>query len=433
MKFIFSACILFGNLAAQSAALAQSSMLRVACEGNDVGAEISINGKFKGECPLDIQVGPGTMQLRMVKKVDTLRERVFEQDIRMGEGVVKKIEARLGVAQLTAEGQRMDAERARLAAETQRREQETARIREAERQRQLAQAEQQRRDRLARAAADFKAEGIEAGTGKSFRDCAECPEMVWIPSGQLPQRDAGANPTVGWLNQVNIAYPLAVGKFELTYDEWDACAAEGACSKKPEGLTAEMFSTTHWGRGRQPVIYVSRPEVLVYLAWLSKKTGQDYRLLSFAEFVYAARAGSMTKLPWGDELGSNNANCKNCGSRWDGKQPAPVGSFKPNSWGLHDMIGNVDEMVADCGRASLSYGAAPTDGSPILINCAVTSPSESRKLLGDSFLMLGGNWNEEGGQGIVVNSFYENRSGFTLGLRVARTFQAKAPDGEKVK
>ena len=77
------------------------------------------------------------------------------------------------------------------------------------------------------------------------------------------------------------------------------------------------------------------------MAWLSKITGRPYRLLSEAEWEYAARAGSTTKYPWGDEIGRGNADCDGCGSQWDGKPPAPVGSFAPNAFGLYDMAGNV--------------------------------------------------------------------------------------------
>ena len=97
------------------------------------------------------------------------------------------------------------------------------------------------------------------------------------------------------------------------------------------------------------------------LVLLSQQTGQRYRLPSEAEWEYAARAGSETKYSWGNEIGRNRANCRDCGSRWDFEQTAPVGSFAPNRWGLHDMHGNVYEWVQDCWNDS--YGGAPTDGS----------------------------------------------------------------------
>ena len=395
-------------------------MLRIACEGNDVGAEVSVNGKFKGECPLDMQVGAGTLQLRLVKKVDNLRERMFEQEIRMGDGVVKKVEAQLGPAQFTVEGRRVEGER-------QRQEQEVAKVREENRRREIALAAQQRQEQLVRKLAEFKANGIEPGNGKSFRDCAECPEMVMVPPGRLVQRIPPANSLIGWLNQVNIAYPLAIGKFEVTYDEWDACVADRACK---DATVSRDYSRS--SRGRVPVNLISRADVKVYLAWLSKKTGESYRLLSLAEFIYAARAGRATKLPWGDELGSNNANCKNCGSRWDGEKPAPVGSFKPNDWGLYDMIGNVAEMVADCPSDATKFDVAPKDGSPLLPECRAVPPlGFIRADFGDRFMTMGGAYGDNIDQGVPL--IYENSPSAEVGFRVARTYQPKPLETDKVK
>ena len=148
--------------------------------------------------------------------------------------------------------------------------------------------------------------------------------------------------------------PVAVGKFEVTFGEWDACVAEGACSHVP--------GDGGFGRQRQPVIDVSWNDVTnAYLPWLSRKAGRTYRLLSEAEWEYAARAGSRTVYAWGDEIGAGRANCDRCGSMWDNKQTAPTGSFAPNAFGLHDMHGNVWEWTQDCYQDS--YTGAPADGS----------------------------------------------------------------------
>lgn len=104
MKRIFSALIL-GALAAHSGANAQDSTLRVACTGNDAGAEVTIDGQLKGECPLEVRVRAGTTKLRLVKKVDALHEQVFEQDIRLGDGVVKQVDAVLSAPRLIAGAQ----------------------------------------------------------------------------------------------------------------------------------------------------------------------------------------------------------------------------------------------------------------------------------------------------------------------------------------
>ncbi len=155
---------------------------------------------------------------------------------------------------------------------------------------------------------------------------------------------------------VEIAYPFALGKYEVTFDEWDHCVDEGGCGYRP--------TDRGFGRGSRPVIHVSRLDAEEYLAWLTEATGQTYRLPSNAEWEYAARAGTATARWWGDELGTGRAVCDGCGSRWDDRSTAPVGSFPPNPWGLHDMLSNVSEVVADCWHES--YRGHPTDGSPRL-------------------------------------------------------------------
>src|SRR5262245_63389624 len=110
-----------------------------------------------------------------------------------------------------------------------------------------------------------------------------------------------------------------------------------------------------------PVIDVSYSDAKQYVGWLSQLTGKEYRLLTEAEWEYAARAGGRTGYSWGDDLGVGNANCDGCGSPWDLKQTAPVGSFKPNAFGLYDMHGNVWEWVEDSWHET--YDGAPTDGS----------------------------------------------------------------------
>jgi formylglycine-generating enzyme required for sulfatase activity len=115
----------------------------------------------------------------------------------------------------------------------------------------------------------------------------------------------------------------------VTFDDWDACVADGGCNGyKP--------SDQGWGRGRRPVINVSWDDAKAYVAWLSTKTSKPYRLLREAEYEYATRAGTLTAYPWDNDIGKNNANCERCGSQWDNKQPASVGSFAANRFGLYD-------------------------------------------------------------------------------------------------
>ena len=140
----------------------------------------------------------------------------------------------------------------------------------------------------------------------------------------------------------------------MTFAEWDKCAWAGGCGEyRPDD---EGF-----GRGKRPVIGVNWKDAQAYVAWLSRESGARYRLLSEAEWEYVARAGSETVYSWGDEIGKNRANCEECGSRWDGKQTAPIGSFAANAFGLHDVHGNVREWVQDC--PNRTYAGAPADGS----------------------------------------------------------------------
>ncbi|MDF2181584.1 SUMF1/EgtB/PvdO family nonheme iron enzyme [Neptuniibacter sp. CAU 1671] len=169
------------------------------------------------------------------------------------------------------------------------------------------------------------------------------PEMVILPAGeflmgdQSGQGDDNESP----VNTVRISKPFALSRFEVTYTEYDLFAEETGRSKPDDN---------GWGRDNMPVTNVSWQDAVAYTRWLSERTGQPYRLPSEAEWEYAARAGTNTTYWWGNELRDNMAVCDQCGSQWDGKQAAPVGSFTANPWGLHDMTGNVDEWVADCYR-----------------------------------------------------------------------------------
>ncbi len=190
--------------------------------------------------------------------------------------------------------------------------------------------------------------------GTRFRDCAACPEMVVVPSGSF---NMGSNVSylTGHLpvHRVTIQRDFAVGIHEVTFAEWDACVEAGGCQYRPDDAG--------WGRGRRPVVHIDWFDAKDYLHWLSVVTGKEYRLLSEAEWEYAARAGSKEQYSWGNAIGRNRANCSGCGSQWDGATTAPVGSFEPNAFGLHDMHGNAFEWVEDC--AFETYNGAPSDGS----------------------------------------------------------------------
>jgi formylglycine-generating enzyme required for sulfatase activity/Tfp pilus assembly protein PilF len=191
-----------------------------------------------------------------------------------------------------------------------------------------------------------------------FKECDQCPEMVVVPAVSFtmgsPASEPGRDIDEGPQHRVTIAKPFAVARFPLTFDEWDACVADGGCNGYQPGDQG-------WGRGRQPVINVSWDNATAYVAWLSHKTGKAYRLLTEAEWEYATRAGSTTAYYWGDKIGKGNANCDGCGSKWDNVQTSPVGSFAANAFGLYDMAGNVWQWVDDCYHDN--YDRAPTDGS----------------------------------------------------------------------
>ena len=204
---------------------------------------------------------------------------------------------------------------------------------------------------------------LKRAVGEVFRDAlrsgGEGPEMVVLPTGRfwMGDSDGGGEANEKPVRAVTITRPIAIGKYEVTFSEYEQFAAvTGAERPDAEG----------WGRGNRPVINVSQKDARAYAAWLSEQTGKRYRLPSEAEWEYAARAVTSTAerstiYSWGDEIGRNRANCAGCGSEWDDEKTAPVGSFAANAFGLHDMHGNVWEWVEDCWHDN--YEGAPTDGS----------------------------------------------------------------------
>jgi formylglycine-generating enzyme required for sulfatase activity len=241
---------------------------------------------------------------------------------------------------------------------------------------------------------------------QSFKECTDCPEMVVVPAGSFvmgsPGNEPGHKPSEAPQHKVTIANAFAVSKFELTFAGWDACAAHGDCDPR--------ISDGGFGRNAQPVINVTWNDARQYAAWLSDITGKPYRLLSEAEYEYAARAGSQTAYPWGEDIGTGNANCIDCGGQWNGKQPAPVGSFAANAFGLYDMIGNVWEWVEDCGHED--YNGAPKDGAAWIAekNC------DSRVARGGTFNVLPAAVRSGSRLLLTSSSVY-----FNLGFRVARS------------
>ena len=195
-----------------------------------------------------------------------------------------------------------------------------------------------------------------------------------VPGGAFSMGDLSGE---GWETEIpvhEVAVPaFMLGKYEVTFAQWDACVADGGCEDyEPSDVDWHGFDRRdkeHWqGNSRRrwyghsrPVANISWDDVQLFIDWLNHKTGGGYRLPTEAEWEYAARAGSVTEYGWGDDIGHNQANCRGCGSRWDNNQTAPVGSFAANAWGLHDMHGNVWEWVQDCWNKN--YVGAPGDGS----------------------------------------------------------------------
>ena len=203
---------------------------------------------------------------------------------------------------------------------------------------------------------EWQAERGEVGPteGEVFRDCdgTWCPEMVVVPAGSFmmgsPSGEKGRDADEGPVHRVRISEPFAVGVYEVTFEEWEACRRGGGCSHNPDDKG--------WGWGRRPVIHVSWQDAQAYVRWLSRVTGKAYRLLSESEWEYVARAGTTGPFHFGSTITTEQANY---GSR--GGRTAPVGSFPANAFGLHDVHGNVMERVEDCWHAS--YRGAPGDGS----------------------------------------------------------------------
>lgn len=175
-------------------------------------------------------------------------------------------------------------------------------------------------------------------------------EFVVIPGGTFVMGDNSDN-FASPEHEVSIKTFL-LGRYEVTYEQYAKfCTATGRLLPSDQG----------WGMAKRPVVDVTWDDAVAFTEWLSEQSGKRMRLPSEAEWEYAARSGTITKYPWGDEIGKNKANCDGCGSQWDGLMTSPVGSFPPNGFGLYDMIGNVYEWCLDAKHDN--YLGAPTDGS----------------------------------------------------------------------
>ena len=227
-----------------------------------------------------------------------------------------------------------------------------------------------------------------------------------------PESEPYLRGSEGPQHRVTFARQFAVGKFAVTFAEWEACVANGGCN-------GYRPSDDNWGRGERPVINVHWNDAKTYVAWLSRKTGKTYRLLSEAEREYVTRAGTTTPFWWGSSISTTQANYDgnydgnfSYGSASKGehrKKTMPVDSFQANPWGLYQVHGNVYNWVEDCHNDS--YRGAPADGS------AWTAGVCSRRVV------RGGSWHDNPGH---LRSAYRNgdnpgNRNVYIGLRVART------------
>jgi len=228
--------------------------------------------------------------------------------------------------------------------------------------------------------------------------CAYCPQMVVLPAGQFKMGDIQSEVTV------KIKHPFAMGKYEVTFVEYDAFA---------QATGQQLPADNGWGRGVRPVINVDWHQATAYAEWLSKQTGRTYRLPTEAEWEYAARAGTQTDYWWGTRIGRGHANCYLCGSRWSGEMTITVGAFEPNPFGLHDMLGNVMEWTCS------QYAALHTGK---VLQCAqIDSPAVK-------YTLRGTGWGTRSDTAQINARFPRNKSSARpfIGFRVVRLFPANS-------
>ena len=204
--------------------------------------------------------------------------------------------------------------------------------------------------------------------GETFRDCATCPEMVVLPAGKFtmgsPEGERGRYDDEGPQHRVTISKPFAVGKHEVTVGQY----AEFVRETKHRTGNCDFPESQSWRdpgfkqSNNHPVVCVNWDDASTYVYWLSVKTGHEYRLLTEAEWEYAARAGTTTAYHFGRMILGNQANYNR-----NNEGTVAVGSYPANAFGLRDMHGNVWEWVEDCWHDD--YASAPTNGSAWLSGC----------------------------------------------------------------
>lgn len=188
--------------------------------------------------------------------------------------------------------------------------------------------------------------------GDVFKDCEACPELVVVAAGSFVMGSARRT-TEGPPRLVLIERPFAIARFEVTVKQWRSCVAAGGCVERAKINGSQ--------RQDQPAGDLSWHDARLYVDWLTRLTGLNYKMPSEAQWEYAARGGSTDDFWWGQALGVGHAQCRDCGGPIGSESSAPVGSFRPNPFGLYDVTGNVWEWVEDCWHRN--FGHAPNDGT----------------------------------------------------------------------
>ncbi len=189
-------------------------------------------------------------------------------------------------------------------------------------------------------------------TTLEMSDCPTCPVLVAIPDGGFRMGSNTEDPAERPAFHVSINTPFAIGKYEVTLGQWNACITDGGCPRTSSDASRPLDS---------PVRDVSWDDAQRYVKWLTKVTGIVYRLPTEAEWEYAARGGTSGRYWWGEQMVTGMANCRDCGQPWSPEYPAKTGSFAANGFGLHDTSGSVWEWVSDCWHSS--YQRAPSNGT----------------------------------------------------------------------
>ncbi len=217
--------------------------------------------------------------------------------------------------------------------------------------------------------------------GETFEECANCPEMVVVPAGTFIMGSPESDPERRdneLQHEVTIAEPFAIATTPVTWDMWEACVRDARCDGAgvETSLKIQLDGSENpdwdWGRGDRPVVGVSWYDAQHFVGWLNWKTGEDdaYSLPAESQWEYAARAGSTTIFPWGNQLDYDYGNFglrdTGLGGMAEGEdvwvnETSPVKSFPPNTFGVYDMHGNIFEWVEDCYEAD--FASAPRDGS----------------------------------------------------------------------